>query len=776
MNISFNTSKIPKKIIDPIKEQINIFKLKTDDEIRYLTDIEIFEDDNVIICNTTFGHINNNGNANVGHSKSKSYTEDYQISITYKESNVIDVECLSDEFITKELKSYILFDKSISENLININKFFIDNDKDDESLKSASSLNRFNNFFESKSLSKEIIFENDNESIISSIETSSDDDDNDNFIKEVKPVKFDLIINPKKIVPDLYDEIILYEVNQSNNLIPFDIINNSKKLGKNSTVNQIINEINYVIKTLINVKLIPINSVFELSINNKFNDGEFNYNLNIPINYPFIPPTISVKSICNQSFVFALNNCEILNESKWNPSTTLNDIINGIYNNINRIGYNNILINISSDVKFVELSNNLLKLTNCEPLNYKNFNLNFDFLKIQDKKDNKGIGYDHSGPTWDINAYIKEQIEKNKKITNILLEMIPLISTNKIHLNESCLIPYIKQYIYDVSLLEVEKKKKYYEVIFQIFSEIYKLGDYNTYFNINKVCEQREIFADYPIIQMNIPILEIVKEEINKQDYVSVMKELVFDSSNIIKNRKFKFIEQSDIKTMSVDLTKRINAEIKNLRKNLPISETSSIFVRTDDTNITILKFLVIPHPDTPYAYGCFEFDMYLPYNYPHAPPHIEIITTGNGQVRFNPNLYADGKVCLSLLGTWRGTGGETWNSNSTILQVLLSIQSLIFCEEPYFNEPGYEKDRGNTKGKEANNSYNEPIRHQTMKLGMLDQLKCPSFGFEEVIKNHFRLKKNDIYQKLDEWQKIAKNKTQFETCYKELKTLIEKL
>lgn len=44
-------------------------------------------------------------------------------------------------------------------------------------------------------------------------------------------------------------------------------------------------------------------------------------------------------------------------------------------------------------------------------------------------------------------------------------------------------------------------------------------------------------------------------------------------------------------------------------------------------------------------------------------------------------------KVCLSLLGTWQGPG---WIAGqSTLLQVLISIQSLILCEEPYLNEPG---------------------------------------------------------------------------------------
>lgn len=57
----------------------------------------------------------------------------------------------------------------------------------------------------------------------------------------------------------------------------------------------------------------------------------------------------------------------------------------------------------------------------------------------------------------------------------------------------------------------------------------------------------------------------------------------------------------------------------------------------------------------TPYAGGLFEFDCFLPLEYPHKPPQVHLRTTGGGSVRFNPNLYNNGKVCLSLLGTWPG-------------------------------------------------------------------------------------------------------------------------
>lgn len=68
---------------------------------------------------------------------------------------------------------------------------------------------------------------------------------------------------------------------------------------------------------------------------------------------------------------------------------------------------------------------------------------------------------------------------------------------------------------------------------------------------------------------------------------------------------------------------------------------------------------------DTPYAHGAFIYDLYFPDEYPNCSPKCNLMTTGGGQIRFNPNLYNCGKVCLSLLGTWRGVNSvENWNPN----------------------------------------------------------------------------------------------------------------
>ena len=51
-------------------------------------------------------------------------------------------------------------------------------------------------------------------------------------------------------------------------------------------------------------------------------------------------------------------------------------------------------------------------------------------------------------------------------------------------------------------------------------------------------------------------------------------------------------------------------------------------------------------------------------------------MTTDNGRVRFNPNWYADGKVCVSTLNTWVG---EPWNPQiHSIRTAFLSILCLL--------------------------------------------------------------------------------------------------
>lgn len=198
---------------------------------------------------------------------------------------------------------------------------------------------------------------------------------------------------------------------------------------------------------------------------------------------------------------------------------------------------------------------------------------------------------------------------------------------------------------------------------------------------------------------------------------------------------------------------KRLAQEAVTLSTSLPLSYSSSVFVRCDTDRLDIMKVLITGPSDTPYANGCFEFDVYFPHDYPNSPMMINLETTGRHSVRFNPNLYNDGKVCLSVLNTWHGRPEEKWNAQtSSFLQVLVSIQSLILVSEPYFNEPGFERSRGTPSGNHSSREYNSNIYQACVKWAMLEQIRNPSPCFKDVINAHFWLKRNEICQQVENW------------------------
>jgi ubiquitin-protein ligase len=131
---------------------------------------------------------------------------------------------------------------------------------------------------------------------------------------------------------------------------------------------------------------------------------------------------------------------------------------------------------------------------------------------------------------------------------------------------------------------------------------------------------------------------------------------------------------------------KTLMTELATLQASLP----DGIYVRHGASRLDMIKGMLLGPKGTPYEGGLFEFDLFCPYSYPVTPPKMQFKTTGGGLAHFNPNLYADGKVCLSLLGTW---SGQPWMASgpnkSTLLQLFISIQSMILCDEPWYNEPG---------------------------------------------------------------------------------------
>ena len=217
-----------------------------------------------------------------------------------------------------------------------------------------------------------------------------------------------------------------------------------------------------------------------------------------------------------------------------------------------------------------------------------------------------------------------------------------------------------------------------------------------------------------------------------------------------------------NIEAINQNTITKLTKELSSYKTSLPLNEESSIFVRYDTKDIRKLKALIIGPKNTPYENGIFIFDFFIKNDYPNNPPQFKFLTTGQGRVRFNPNLYVCGKVCLSLLNTWNGYGGERWNKDtSTILQILISIQSLIFTENPFFNEPGHEKNINKDYSERKSKEYNDNIRYQTIKWAMCDVLENKIEEFDEVIKTHFCNNKNKVIETVNQWYSetnISKN------------------
>lgn len=150
---------------------------------------------------------------------------------------------------------------------------------------------------------------------------------------------------------------------------------------------------------------------------------------------------------------------------------------------------------------------------------------------------------------------------------------------------------------------------------------------------------------------------------------------------------------------------KRIQKEYGILRNSLP----PGILVRTFENRLDLLRILIVGPPGTPYEYAPMVFDVHLPHNFGRRPPNVYFHSWTNGVGRVNPNLYEDGKVCLSLLGTWEGNEQtEIWTPKSTLLQVFVSIQSLILVKEPYYNEAGFEVLTASDDNAVASRNYSE--------------------------------------------------------------------
>jgi ubiquitin-conjugating enzyme E2 G1 len=104
------------------------------------------------------------------------------------------------------------------------------------------------------------------------------------------------------------------------------------------------------------------------------------------------------------------------------------------------------------------------------------------------------------------------------------------------------------------------------------------------------------------------------------------------------------------------------------------------------DNNFYKWDVLIFGPPDTIYEGGIFKAEMVFPMNYPNRPPEFRFTSE-----IVHPNIYKDGKVCISILHEGEDQWGyeklsERWNPQHGVASVLLSIISML--GDPNFESP----------------------------------------------------------------------------------------
>jgi ubiquitin-protein ligase len=182
---------------------------------------------------------------------------------------------------------------------------------------------------------------------------------------------------------------------------------------------------------------------------------------------------------------------------------------------------------------------------------------------------------------------------------------------------------------------------------------------------------------------------------------------------------------------MSSKRIKRILNEINELNKSKDILKENGIYIHINEEDINKIYAMIVGTCGTPYEKGFYFFEFKYPDEYPMLPPIAKYYTQGNlpninsssfFKVRFNPNLYVCGKVCLSMLNTWNGPG---WVPTNTMTNILLAIQSFVLNNEPLRNEPGFENSE-----KEKIDKYTNLIKYANLKISVIQMAHKPPFPF----------------------------------------------
>lgn len=164
---------------------------------------------------------------------------------------------------------------------------------------------------------------------------------------------------------------------------------------------------------------------------------------------------------------------------------------------------------------------------------------------------------------------------------------------------------------------------------------------------------------------------------------------------------------------MPPQTSKRLMIDIQRAKD--PLLESQGIYYCNNEADMTKGHALIQGPANTPYEGCLLLFSIQFPTDYPFSPPQV-LFMTSDGVTRFHPNLYVQGKVCLSILGTYSGPG---WSGTQSLTSVLLSILGLL-DDNPLSHEPAFEK---GTLLDPKHREYADAVEHNLVML-MVNDIK----------------------------------------------------
>ena len=118
---------------------------------------------------------------------------------------------------------------------------------------------------------------------------------------------------------------------------------------------------------------------------------------------------------------------------------------------------------------------------------------------------------------------------------------------------------------------------------------------------------------------------------------------------------------------MSGAIPRRITKEIERLIAD-PVPGISA---SPHEDNLRYFDVVISGPDQSPFEGGQFKLELFLPEDYPMAPPKVRFLTK-----IYHPNIDKLGRICLDILK-------DKWSPALQIRTVLLSIQALLSAPNP---------------------------------------------------------------------------------------------